>query len=85
MRTTLKAVSIDPKEWKEKGNTWLQRVKKQRDSNNKRHTHIQFETKQAYELSLLAERRFAVLAGEAFRIAGEQCWYDSVKAYEKKK
>jgi len=81
MRTTLRAVSIDPKEWKEKGNTWLQRVRKHRDSDNKRHNHIHFETKQSYELSLLAELRFAVLAAEAFRIAGEQCWYDSAKAY----
>lgn len=79
MRTTLRAVSIDSKECKARGETLLKRIKKC-DSKHGRHD-IHFDSKKSYELSLLSEARFAVLGGEAFRIAGEQCWYDSAKAY----
>jgi hypothetical protein len=82
-RTTLRAVSSDAKEFKAKGMHYLKQAENisKRKTTNDRHEHINFDTKQAHSLSLIAEIRFTLLAADAFRIAGEQCWYDSAKAF----
>ena len=78
-RTALLVVSIDTKEWKARGEQHRQQAKKSSNRHD-RHDHIpRFASQQSYELSLLSEIRFTILAGEAFRVAGE--WYDSAKAY----
>jgi tetratricopeptide (TPR) repeat protein len=82
-RTTLRAISIDTKEWKAKGEQYLKQadnISKRKATHNDRHEHIRFDSQQAHTLSLLAEIRFTLLAADAFRIAGEQCWYDSARA-----
>lgn len=82
-RTALRAVSIDAKESKAKGIRYLKQAENvcKHKSANDRHEHINFDTQQAYSLALVAEINFNLLAADAFRIAGDQCWYDSAKAF----
>ena len=80
-RSTLRAVTIDAKEWNAKGKQFLKQAEatSKGTTHNDRHENIRFDTQQAHHLSLQSEIRLTLAAGEAFRIAGS--WYESAKAY----
>ena len=81
-RTALRAVTIDEKEWREKGAALLKQAENvsQRPTNNDRHDKpSESALTEARNLSLISEMKLTVLAGEAFKIAGE--WFDSAKLF----
>lgn len=80
--STLKAVSADTKQWAEKAKTCLKQAEeigKRVEGRYARQQHVQsaippnFYTQQ--------EVKYTILAAEAFRVCGENHWYDSANAY----
>lgn len=81
-RTALRAVTIDEKEWKAKGDALLKQAEhasKRTATTERNENPTESAMTEARNLSLISEMKLTVLAGEAFKIAGES--YDAAKAF----